>query len=206
MATDDKNTSNNLIVEGFLFISENDARKAEMDISKVKLLQKKANVSRPVDIKAVYEKAIENKIFKTPLGWRYLTDLRSKLLSCGYKDEDIIPIPMEISFTRHSAIENLAVRQRIKPEKEKNLEFKRIFPIVLNIVLALLVILMFIIAATSENDNIINYKSNITNRYASWEQDLKERERAVRQAEKKLGITDTSSYYEDTENTALQED
>ena len=58
---------------------------------------------------------------------------------------------------------------------------------------------MFVIAVTGENDNIINYKSNVTNRYAAWEQDLKEREKAVRAAEKKLGIQDTSTYYEDTD-------
>lgn len=207
MATDDKNASNNLIVEGYQFISENDAQKATMDASKIRLLETRAKVSRPVDIKAVYDKAIENKIFRTPIGWGYLTGLRKKLLDSGFNENDLIPIPMDISFSRHSAIENLSVRQRIKPDKkEKNLEFKRIFPIVLNIVLALLVILMFVIAATSESDNIINYKRNITNRYASWDQDLKEREKAVRQAEKKLGIQDTSSYYDDTDTDSMQEE
>ena len=207
MATDDKNASNNLIVEGYQFISENDAQKATMDASKIRLLETRAKLSRPVDIKAVYEKAIENKIFRTPIGWGYLMGLRKKLLDSGFNENDLIPIPMDISFSRHSAIENLSVRQRIKPDKkEKNLEFKRIFPIVLNIVLALLVILMFVIAATSESDNIINYKRNITNRYASWDQDLKEREKAVRQAEKKLGIQDTSSYYDDTDIDSMQEE
>ena len=59
---------------------------------------------------------------------------------------------------------------------------------------------MFLITAFSESDNIINYRRNITNRYASWEQDLTEREKKVREAEKRLGIEDTSSYYEDTES------
>ena len=207
MATDRKKADDNLIVEGYQFVSENDAQKATMDASKIRLLETRVKASRPADIKAVYEKSIENKIFKTPIGWIYLTGLRNKLLQSGFKDEDIIPIPMEISFTRHSAIENLKVRQRIKPEdKQKNIEFRKIFPIVLNIVLALLVVLMFIIAATSENDNIINYKRNVTNRYASWDQDLKEREKAVRQAEKKLGIQDTSSYYDDTDTDATKEE
>ena len=67
-----------------------------------------------------------------------------------------------------------------------------------------MVIIMFIIAITGETDNIINYKSNVTNRYAAWEQDLKEREKAVRIAEKRLGIEDTSSYYED--DTTAQEE
>ncbi len=200
MAAEDNKKS--LIVGGYEFMSENDAQKAEMDLSKVKLLGSRVKANRPNDIKAVYEKAIENKIFKTPIGWGYLIGLREKLLQSGFKEDEIIPIPLNVSMTRHSAMENLTVAQRIRVEKPKgNLEFKRVFPIVLNVILAILVVVMFLIAATGENDNIINYKSNVTNRYSSWEQDLTEREKKVREAEKKLGIEDTSEYYDESTGT-----
>jgi hypothetical protein len=201
MATDDKSKGNNLIVGGYEFMTEIDAQKGAMDLNKIKLLNTRAKATRPQDIKAVYEKAIENKIFKTPLGWGYLANLRAKLIESGYNEDDLIPIPLGVTITRHSAMENLSVRQRIKPEKKKNsLEFKRVFPIVLSAILTILVIVMFLITVTSESDNIINYRRNVTNRYASWEQDLKEREKKVREAEKRLGIEDTSSYYEDTDS------
>ena len=196
---DEENKKQDNTVGGFEFVSENDAQKGQMDLSKIKLLEARAKVSRPNEIKAVYEKAIENKIFKTPIGWGYLLNLRKKLLESGFKEEDIIPIPLNVSITRHSAMENLTVRQRILPDtSKKDSSFKRVFPIVLDVVLAILVVVMFLIAASSENDNIINYKRNVTNRYSGWEQDLTEREKAVRAAEKRLGIEDTSSYYEDT--------
>lgn len=200
MATDDKSKDNNCIVGGYEFVSDTDAQKGAMDLSKIKLLNARVNVSRPGDIKAVYEKAIENKIFRTPIGWGYLMGLRNKLLESGMNEADIIPIPLGVSITRHSAIENLNVKQRIRPEKKnERKDFKRVFPIVLNIMLIIVVILMFVIAMTSESDNIINYRRNVTNRYASWDEDLKEREKKVREAEKRLGIEDTSSYYEDTD-------
>ena len=201
MATEDKDNRKKLIVGGYEFMSENDAQKAEMDASKIRLLNSRVKASRPGDIMAVYEKAIENKIFKTPVGWGYLIGLRQKLLESGFTEEEIIPIPLNVSMTRHSAMENLNVAQRIKvEEKPEKLEFRRVFPIVLNVILLILVAVMFLITATGENDNIINYKSNITNRYSSWEQDLTEREKKVRQAEKRLGIEDTSEYYNETEN------
>lgn len=201
MAADEKSKGNNFIVGGYEFMTEIDAQKGAMDQNKIKLLNTRAKATRPQDIKAVYEKAIENKIFKTPIGWGYLINLRNKLVESGYSEDELIPIPLGISITRHSAIENLSVRQRIKAEKKKDgPEFKRVFPIVLSIFLTILVIVMFLITAFSESDNIINYRRNITNRYASWEQDLTEREKKVREAEKRLGIEDTSSYYEDTES------
>ncbi|MBQ8030719.1 MAG: hypothetical protein IJ260_04215, partial [Butyrivibrio sp.] len=66
MAADGKKNENSFTVCGFDFMSENDAQKAEMDLSKIKVLQTRVKASRPADIKAVYEKSIENKIFKTP--------------------------------------------------------------------------------------------------------------------------------------------
>jgi hypothetical protein len=196
----EKNSQENLIFGGYEFLSENDAQKAAMDLSKIKLLESRFKASRPSDKKAVYDKSIENKIFKTPVGWGYLADLRKQLLESGYTEDDLIPIPVNVSMTKHSALENLTVKQRIKPaDAPKSFTLRRVFPIILNIVLAILVVLMFVVAATSDSDNILNYKRNITNRYSSWEQDLTEREKAVRQAEKKLGIEDTSSYYEDTD-------
>jgi hypothetical protein len=66
--------------------------------------------------------------------------------------------------------------------------------------LIILVIVMFYIAATGETDNIINYKRNVTNRYSSWEQELTDREKKVREAEKRLGIESPSDYHGDTES------
>ena len=170
-----------------------------MDLSKINLLEARVKASRPVDIKAVYEKSIENKIFKTPIGWEYLVGLRRKLLESGYKEEDLIPIPLNVSMTRHSAMDSLNVKQRILPqEPKKEANFKTIFSIILNIVLLILIGVMFYITVTAETDNIINYRKNITNRYAGWEQELSDREKAVREAEKRLGIEGTKGYDEDT--------
>ncbi len=199
MANDGNVEKNSLVAGGFEFLSEADAEKAEMDLSKINVLEKRVKASRPAEIKAVYEKSIENKIFKTPVGWGYLLGLRKKLLDIGISEEDLMPIPLNVSITRHSALENLNVKQRIKLEEPKGkLEFKRVFPIVLNVVLAILVVLMFIIASTSESDNIINYKRNITNRFSAWEQELTEREKKVRLAERELGIEFTSDYYNES--------
>lgn len=199
MAADEGNGREKFIVGGYEFLSENDAQKASMDLSKINLLEARVKASRPVDIKAVYEKSIENKIFKTPIGWEYLVGLRRKLLESGYKEEDLIPIPLNVSMTRHSAMDTLNVKQRILPqEPKKEANFKTIFSIILNIVLLILVGVMFYITITAETDNIINYRKNITNRYAGWEQELSDREKAVREAEKKLGIEGFKGYDEDT--------
>lgn len=58
------------------------------------------------------------------------------------------------------------------------------------VMLAVLVIVLFAISLTGKNPTIINYRSKIVNQYASWEQELKEREAVVREKEAQLGITE----------------
>ncbi|SFP43891.1 hypothetical protein SAMN04487928_10251 [Butyrivibrio proteoclasticus] len=197
MASNEENKGK-CIIGGYEFLTEKDAEKGSLDLSKIKVLETRVKVSKAEDMLTLYEKAIQSRIFKTPLGWRYLTDLREKLLSSGYKEKDLIPIPLEIPMTRQSSLEKLT------PEKDrptqKKVQFRGILSIVLNVVLIIVVILMFVIASTSENDNIINYKRNITNRYSAWDEELKEREKAVREAEKRLGITDSKGYDEGDES------
>ncbi len=201
MAINDDRTDTNFIVGGYDFLSELDAQKASLDLSKIKVLEERVKASRPKDIKAVYEKAIENKIFKSPIGWEYLARLRDRLYASGFSEEELIPIPIPVSLTRHSAFENLSVQQRIRPvTKDNKAEFKRLFPYILNIFLLIIVIAMFIIASTSDSDNILNYKRNVTNRFSSWEQDLTQREKVIREKEKKLGIDSSEGYYGDANN------
>ena len=51
---------------------------------------------------------------------------------------------------------------------------------------------MFWIATHTDNPNILNYETVLTNRYASWDQELTERERQVRMMERELGIAQDS--------------
>ena len=47
---------------------------------------------------------------------------------------------------------------------------------------------MFVITMKSDNPNILNYKKQILNEYASWEQELTERENRVREKEQELSM------------------
>jgi len=51
-------------------------------------------------------------------------------------------------------------------------------------------LMMFWIARNSNAPNILNYETALRNWYASWEQDLVERERVVKEKERELKIGD----------------
>ena len=60
--------------------------------------------------------------------------------------------------------------------------------VVMNIVMIIAIIAMFVITLNSDQPNILNYEKNIQNKYATWEQELTQREQAVREKERELHI------------------
>ena len=57
----------------------------------------------------------------------------------------------------------------------------------ISIALAVCVIAMFAIQMSVGSPNILNYENKIIDKYAQWEQQLEEREAAVREREKQAG-------------------
>ena len=56
-----------------------------------------------------------------------------------------------------------------------------------NAILVVCVVAMFAMTLTSDSPTIVDYQSKLLNRYASWEQELTEREKAVSEKEQDLG-------------------
>ncbi len=190
----------NLVVEGYEFLSLEDAKKAKLDKQKIDILGKKVHSTKVSDLEAVYEKAISNKIFSTPVGWYYLAKLRDRLYAAGVKEEDLIPIPINLKITDVKLKDEYHPMQYITPpppKKKKDVRAVVVVLIAMNLILLSMVVAMFVIAMKSETDNIINYKQNVTNRFAEWEQSLKEREKAVRIKERDLRIQDDTPYLEE---------
>ncbi len=187
-----------LTVEGFMFLSVEDADKARLDAKKIKILGQKVKSTKVSDLQEVYEKAISNKIFSTPIGWTYLALLRDNLIEAGVPEDELTPIPVDYKITNVALSDEYhpKIRVEVPKKKKRNPKVTMILLGAMNVILVILVAAMFYVALNAETDNIINYKKNVTNRYAEWEQSLTEREKAVRQKEKELNIDDTTDYYQ----------
>ena len=61
---------------------------------------------------------------------------------------------------------------------------------ILNVMLALAIVAMFVISFVSDQPNILNYERAITDKYASWEQELNQREQTIRDKERELKLNE----------------
>ncbi|MCR5595580.1 MAG: hypothetical protein K6G12_07015 [Lachnospiraceae bacterium] len=185
-----------MIVGGFVFGTAADAKLAREELERIEYLDSNMNYANTSKVMQLYDKALDTKMFHTPVGWRYMGKLKNILLESGYIEEEIRPIPLYNVFARSE--ENHSVAERIRPAKRKPDPYKGrfYFSMMITGVLVAVVIAMFVIALKSETPNMINYRNAIINEYADWEQELKDREDTVRMKERELNIVSPLTHEE----------
>ena len=178
-------------VDGYLFFSKEDRDLALEEKQKIDYFEEKTKGKNKIMLLNLYYSILDQKLFKTPVGLEYLRKLREELIADGYEESQIRPIPLyrNYSYKTGEEIDVSYVKRRVKPSDrgEKKAGYLQI-SVCFNLLLTLLVITMFVITMKSDNPNILNYKKQILNEYASWEQELTERENRVREKEQELSM------------------
>ena len=175
--------------EGYSFFKETDAALAESERRKVEYLEAHLDYDNPESILRIYEKAVEERIFKSPVGLFFLKNMQLYLLNHPEIEPETIPaIPLYVSFDTELREQPNPVRKRVNPEPPPKNSKGLTISVILNIGLVILVFAMFVVTLSADQPNILNYERVLTNRYASWEQELTEREKNVREHERELNI------------------
>ena len=184
----DKNEEE-LVVGGYRFGTAADAETARMEEKKIANVEQHLDYRKPQNVLLVYNKAIDNKVFLTPVGMAYLQKMQAQLVKCGIPEEKIRPIPLYTTFS-NKPDSSRSVRNSAAARAPKA-EFKGRFitSVCINFLLGLALAAVIILSFESNVPTIVNYKRAIENEYAGWEQQLQEREEAVREAERSLDIS-----------------
>lgn len=187
----DNETKQGVEAGGFLFLNGEDAALADKERKQVEYLEKKLDYQNPEQVLAVFQKLIDERTFKTPVGMLYLKKLQDYLLSKPYMGKERIPfIPVDEPCDRSvrtTKVELETVKTARERQKERKLSNYKI-SVFINIFLVIGILIMFWVATTSDTPNILNYQTALENKYASWEEELIQREQEVRQKELELKL------------------
>lgn len=181
------------IVGGFQFGTEKDAALARDELLRIENIEEKLDYENLPMVNAVYKKAINKHVFKTPIGYVFLKKLQD-ILSEKPIEEEVNPIPISGVFNLRDstspAVERVkASKEKVKQKPTKEMITKRI-SIVANIVLLFLVAALFVISINGASPTVLNYEHALQNKYSQWEKELSEREAAIREKEKELLISE----------------
>lgn len=189
-------------VDGFLFEDEETAKLARKEEEGIRFIKERTALDNPEVALKLYKKLLQQEIFVTPVGVRFLTELQNIALSSTYIPRDEIP-PIPVAAPAGAKKEEPAtpvervVQKPVEVVKKANKkvdekvggDYKKPFYVALFfvIVFGLSVLGMFAINAISGNNiNIINYREQLLDEYSSWEQELKTEEERLEKWEELL--------------------
>ena len=190
---------------GFVFRTKKEAELAQREIEGTKYLRQKLDMENPNAVFSIYQNLIEQDLFETPVGYCFLKELRDYLLMIpAISNEEVLAIPIRYPQTEEEEKkqkkeqkkeeqrkERQREKEKAKNKKEqkkegKNYKGRCLFFMVTSLILLISVVSMLLLAATSDNVNILNYENKLIDKYSSWEQELEEREQAVKEQEQAL--------------------
>ncbi len=185
------NKKGKYVVSGYTFLDEKQAMAARDEISAIKYVSGKTNTSDPAQVYVLYNKIIDKKLFRTPVGMDYLKELQRILyVSKEIPNDRIRPIPVEPQLQ-----EALEERQAARDSRDRIRELERkcqrnqerfVRAMIVNIFLVVAVIAMVLIALSSSNPNIIDYENKLIDKYEDWNTQLKSKEEQLNELEKEL--------------------
>lgn len=177
-------------VKDYLFSNTQDVLMAQEELEKIEKLEPKIGQADIELLYKLYNKSIEKRTFQTPVGLEFMLKVKKILDNNPNTPGEVVPIPLYTTFDLTTRREQEAIQKRQQfMVKKKNDDAKKLkTSIIVNVVLALIVVAMFFIATTGKNPNILNYENAIINKYAEWEQELRERENRIVYYENEYGI------------------
>lgn len=176
-----------LTLNGYVFANKDDLELAKTEQKKIEYIKDHTDLNNIAIKRSIYNKALEDRFFQTPIGNEFMRSLQLDILKAG---GEVNPIPLYTTFKRIDLTKKVEVKERVSLQKRKelSLQLKYRNAVVIAVILAILLLALIIISLNGTTPNAINYKQAITNQYSAWEQELSERESAVREKERELNI------------------
>lgn len=186
----DKEKMADLTVGGYVFATHDDAELARNEIKKIAYIESKMDMNNMRVVQGIYNKALESGTFQTPIGMEFMHSMYASLINSGIDKDSVAPIPLYTTFRRLDSLDGERHKIKATKKQQKELSIKERYrnSVIVNAILAALIVIMFLITFNGESANAINYKSAVINRYSEWEQELSERESAVREKERELNL------------------
>lgn len=166
----------------YLFQSTQDAELASKEYEKVTRLEEKMVDADIELLYKLYNKSIEKKAFRTPIGYDFMRNLKCILEENPETPGEVLPVPLQTEFSDVSKEEEVVVKTNPKQLSVNTKSPLLGWSLFTNIVLIIMVILMFWVVTTGDHPNVINYENAVINKYSEWEQELSERESLLREA------------------------
>ena len=169
----------------FEFGTLDEANEAQKEYQAIEYITKQLDFSNLGAVKNVYDQLQKQNMFHTAIGLSFMKKMEAHIAKLESAEADSNQDNISAKTAEKKGVDSKNKPKRIERELKKYKTLTSIFRIT-TIALLLMVIGMFYVASTINSPNILNYKEQITNEYASWAQELTERESVLNKRENEL--------------------
>lgn len=173
-----------LIVDGFVFPSYKEAQIALKEKKNIEVIRENTPFDEADTCLELYSKLIERDMFKTMVGYHFLYELRQRLVTeFGYEEESLktVTLPKTMDYEKAKRISVVEAKLERMTVVQKRLK-------IVIAALAFMVVAMFVIAAVNPNAKYINTEHKVSDKYSAWQEELEQREQAVKEKEAELNM------------------
>ena len=171
---------NKFTFQGHTFDDEKELIAAKKEAEAIEYLRSKTDFGNLNNLLKLYDRILDKDMMETVIGLDFLKEIRDTLVESGlFKEEQIRPVPMNKEKKKAKRRAEIQKRSRemtrLEASQRENTRLK-----IICLFLTALVIAMFVIVMTGTKSPLaVRYEEEIINKYASWAQELKERENAL---------------------------
>lgn len=173
--------------QGHTFDDEKQLITAKKEAEAIEYLRAKTDFSNMNNLMKLYNRILDREMMETVVGIEFLKEIRDTLIGSGmFKEEQVRPVPLlpEVKKLKKRAETQKKSRERTLLERS---ERQNTILKVVCFFLVVLVIGMFVIVLTGTRSPLaVRYEEQILNKYASWAEDLQEKEYFLREYVRQL--------------------
>lgn len=175
------------VIMGFSFETEEEYALAKKELEYIGKIDEGVKTNNPEHLLEIYNKIIQDGIFKTPVGMEYLRNIQLRLSKNSQIDNSQIQNIPAIVYKKDVRLPQKQnhIDSNKNDKKRNGNKYKDYYirMIIVNITLVIIIAIMFIISHNSKKFDEDYYRESIENEYISWEKSLQERESVLNESE-----------------------
>lgn len=173
------------IIDGYRFEDEKDYNRARNELTRISDIKKINDLRDEASLRRVYDALVETEELVTPIGIGFLREVQKNLLQNPEQKKTMNAIPIKHFSDMEGKQSSVPLSTNYKSLYEEGREKLRNLRIILTFSIIIIVV---IFAVTVFDRNLTPEKAReaVLNEYASWKEELTEKENELRAREKEL--------------------
>ena len=180
--------------QGYSFDTAKDMDLAKREAESVEYIKAKMERKDRDKTRKLYDSLVEKQSFITPVGIQFMKELQQDLSM--FSTSSLQGVPVHLAVDKENQIKGKLTKEFIAGSKDRNVQQVDIYKNKLKnsrIIITFLVVLilaMFSVVLFGKNSPLQDAEEKLQDKYATWEEQLKEKEQLLLDKEEQLNSMD----------------